>query len=93
MRTNRSGSPQLLSVISASMRSAEMSLGWSLPCWDISVRVLVRSTRVGRPSVAERRRTFREVGGGHSGEGGEEDVQSLFGEAVAEARGGVLGGE
>ena len=38
-----------------------MSEGESLPRWDISVRVLVRSTRVGRPSSEERRRMERWV--------------------------------
>lgn len=58
IRITRSGSPQLLSLNSASINSAEMSEGLILPRCAISARVLVRSTRVSRPSVEERRRTL-----------------------------------
>lgn len=50
------------SLISASMSFGLISCGDSLPCWAISVRVFVRSTRVSRPSVAERRRRVRRAG-------------------------------
>lgn len=80
----RSGSPQLLSVTSASMSSGDMSEVASLPRWLISVRVLVRSSRVERPSVAERRRIDRWF----LGEGAESPLV-----VVREVDGGVLGRE
>lgn len=47
----------VISLISASISSVLISAGESFPFWDISARVFVRSTRVSRPSAAERRRT------------------------------------
>jgi hypothetical protein len=49
----------VISLISASTNSGVISSGESLPFWLISARVLVRSTRVSRPSVEERRRIVR----------------------------------
>jgi hypothetical protein len=49
----------VISLISASTKSGVISSGESLPFWLISARVLVRSTRVSRPSVEERRRIVR----------------------------------
>lgn len=67
------------SVSSASINSAEMSSGDSLDFCDISVNVLVRSTKVRRPSDADSRRIDKcggdlpvvAVGGGE--DGGEKD--------------------
>lgn len=56
---SKSGSPMTDSVISASMSSWLISEGESLPSCDMLARVRVRSTRVWRPSVAERRRIVR----------------------------------
>ncbi len=50
------GEMVVVAASSALMRSWVMSRGWSLWHWDISARVRVRSTRVSRPSVEERRR-------------------------------------
>mgnify|MGYP007115655456 CR=1 FL=1 len=50
----------VISLISASTSSGVISSGESLPFWDISARVLVRSTIVSRPSVEERRRRVRD---------------------------------
>lgn len=50
----------VISLISASMSSRLMSAGDSLPFCDISVRVLVRSTRVSRPSAADSNRIVSE---------------------------------
>lgn len=52
----------VISLISASTSSGVMSCGETLPFWDISARVLVRSTKVSRPSVEERRRRVRDSG-------------------------------
>ena len=49
----------VISLISASMSLILMSWGESFPCWAISASVLVRSTRVSRPSVEERRRRVK----------------------------------
>lgn len=49
----------IISLISASMSFVLISCGESLPCWAISISVLVRSTKVSRPSVAERRSMVR----------------------------------
>lgn len=53
----RFGSPMMLSVISASMSSWLISFDSILPRWDISVRVLVKSTNESRPSSFERSST------------------------------------
>lgn len=52
----------MISLISASISSVLMSPGESFPFWDISARVFVKSTRVSRPSAAERRRTDIDAG-------------------------------
>lgn len=51
---------EVISLISASISFVLMSLGEIFPFCDISVRVLVRSTRVSRPSEWERRRIVRD---------------------------------
>lgn len=48
-----------LSVSSASIRSIEISLGASFPFWLISANVFVKSTRVPRPSEADKSRMER----------------------------------
>jgi hypothetical protein len=58
-KTKRSGSPMTLSDISASIRSTLISLAEILERCDISVRVLVRSTRESRPSSADSNSTDR----------------------------------
>lgn len=57
--TKRSGSPITLSEISASTKSMLMSLAEIFERCDISVRVLVRSTRESRPSSPDSKRTDR----------------------------------
>lgn len=47
----------IISASSASISLIPISCGETFPCCAISARVLVRSTRVSRPSVLERRRT------------------------------------
>jgi hypothetical protein len=59
---------EVVAESSALMRSWVMSCGSSLWDWDISASVRVRSTRVSRPSVEERRRMFRVFWGGGVGE-------------------------
>lgn len=60
------GEMEVVAESSALMRSWVISRGWILWDCDISAKVRVRSTRVSRPSVEERRRTLmffrREVG-------------------------------
>ena len=48
-----------LSLISASIRSCDMSSGDNFRLWDISVKVFVKSTNVDRPSSADISRTDR----------------------------------
>lgn len=55
---------EVVAESSALMRSWVMSLGRSLWDWDISAKVRVRSTRVSRPSVEERRRMLTVLWGG-----------------------------
>lgn len=50
----------VISLISASTSSGVMSSGETLPFCDISARVLVKSTKVSRPSVEDRRRMVRD---------------------------------
>jgi hypothetical protein len=68
---------------SASMRSWVMSRGWSLWDCDISAKVRVRSTRVSRPSVEERRRMLSVLKGVVKGE----VVPLLVGGGAGELRG------
>lgn len=79
------GGTEVVAESSASMRSCVMSPGWSLWDWDISARVRVRSTRVSRPSVEERRRMLMVLWNGVESE----FVPSAFGSGTE----GDFGGE
>lgn len=65
---------------SALTRSTEISLEESLARWDISARVLVRSTSESRPSSEERRRMDRFLVG-----------ESVVGEVEADSSDGTWG--
>lgn len=51
----------VISLVSASTSSGVISSGKSFPFWDISANVLVRSTKVSRPSVEDSSRRVMEL--------------------------------